>query len=172
MLNFFLYSSLWIWIAFFFFFFLSLASEWRVEKFTEITKFIHRTGQEQGLERIREWLNVFNMTCLLDSKVETLDRILNMNMNLRKIKIGNYHHANKYTAIISERRVFSITTCIQISKGFTAWCAQKPILWHWPLRKEKAYWKTDWQGDRRRGSNPSPWWCIISGYLRVRVLKW
>ena len=112
------------------------------------------------------------MRCLLDSKVETLDRILNMNMNLRKIKIGNYHHANKYTAIISERRVFSITTCIQISKGFTAWCAQKPILWHWPLRKEKAYWKTDWQGDRRRGSNPSPWWCIISGYLRVRVLKW
>ena len=131
----------------FFFFFLSLASEWRVEKFTEITNFIHRTGQEQGLERIREWLNVFNMRCLLDSKVETLDRILNMNMNLRKIKTGNYHHTNKYTAIIPERRIFSITTCIQVSKGFTTWCAQKPILWHWPLRKEKAYWKTDWQGE-------------------------
>ena len=52
----------------------------------------------------------------MDSKVETLDRILNMNMNLRKINIVNYHHANKYVAIRPERRIFSITTCIQKTK--------------------------------------------------------
>ena len=39
-----------------------------------------------------------------------------MNMNLRKINIGNYHHTNKYVAIRPERRIFSITTCIQKTK--------------------------------------------------------
>ena len=52
----------------------------------------------------------------MDSKVEILDRIFNMNMNLRKINIGNYHHVNKYTAIRPERRIFSINTCIQKTK--------------------------------------------------------
>ena len=52
----------------------------------------------------------------MDSKVEILDRIFNMNMNLRKINIGNYHHVTKYTAIRPERRIFSINTCIQKTK--------------------------------------------------------